>query len=512
MTHWVTPQEISELDRSAIANGTPAAVLMERAGTAVADIAQKILKGESLPILVLAGPGNNGGDGFVAARLLLQRGFTVSVHCAFPDSQGCSPECGTNRSAFLDAGGHECHSLPFKPGLVIDALLGTGFTGKLKGRILETIESFHAPGCPILAVDCPTGVNGLTGEADPSAVRAAVTVTFAAPKLGLLLPPGCGHTGALFVRDIGIPVPKNHLREVMSISRARELLPVRPVDGHKGSFGRVLVLAGSELMPGAAIMAAMGALRSGAGLVELCVPLPAASAVSGRLPETLCGYFLPGDVTSLPESSGFSVAVIGPGMGADAGTAKIVRYAVEQWPIPLVLDADALNVMDKDIASTLTSRRDVVLTPHPGELARLTGCSSELGKRFDAAAKLATATGCPVLLKGKPTQLFLPDGGRILNPTGNNGMATGGSGDVLSGLIAGFIAQGLSPANAASLGAFLHGLSGDVLSSMSSPRSLLPTDLPGGFGKAFTLIENGRCDDLLRLEGDWNGRLWNITG
>lgn len=510
MTHWVTPQEISELDRSAIASGTPSAVLMERAGTAVADLAQKMMRDPARPVIVLAGPGNNGGDGFVAARLLLQRGYAVSVHCAFADPQSCSDDCRLNRSAYLDAGGRECTSLPFAPGLVIEALLGTGFKGKLKGPVLEAIQSFIPLGCPVLSVDCPTGVNGLTGEADPSAVRADVTLTFAAPKLGLLLPPGCGHTGALFVHDIGIPVPENHLRQVMDVPGARALLPARPVDAHKGSFGRVLVLAGSELMPGAAIMAAMGAVRSGAGIVELCVPLPAATAVSGRLPEALCGYFLPGDVTSLPDPSGFSSAVIGPGMGADAGTAKIVRYTVEKWRIPLVLDADALNVMDRELASALPSRNDVVLTPHPGELSRLTGCSAELGKRFDAAAKLASVTGCSVLLKGKPTQLFMPDGGRVMNPTGNNGLATGGSGDVLSGLIAGLMAQGLVPARAASLGAFVHGLSCDVLSSLSSPRSLIPTDLPGGFGKAFSLIENGCCDHLIKLEGNWNGRLWDI--
>ncbi len=265
-------------------------------------------------------------------------------------------------------------------------------------------------------------------------------------------------------------------------------------------------------MPGAALMAAMGALRSGAGLVEICVPLPAATAVSGRIPETLCSYFLPGDVTSLPDPSGFSAVVIGPGMGADIGTAKIVRYALEKWSLPLVVDADALNVMDKGMASILPTRGSVVLTPHPGELARLTGCSTELGKRFDSAAKLAVATDCPVLLKGKPSQVFLPAGGRILNPSGNNGMATGGSGDILSGLVAGLIAQGLSPSDAAPLGAFVHGLAGDIHASLNSRRAMLPSDVADTIGKAFTMIETGRDDSLLRLEGDWNGRLWNIKG
>jgi len=512
LTHWVTPQEMTEFDKSAVADGTPGVILMERAGNAVFNLAREMLGNQRLPVLVLAGPGNNGGDGYVAARLLLENGHTVSVHPAFSDSDGCSPDCGLNRASYLAAGGRECSSLPFNPGLIIDAMLGTGFTGRLKGSILSTVKTFLQGNCPVLSIDIPTGINGLTGEADPDAVRADVTITLAAPKLGLLLPPGCGHVGALFLADIGIPVPDNNIREVMSIPRAGSLLPCRPVDAHKGSFGRVLVLAGSERMPGAAMLSSLGALASGAGLVDMCVPLPAAPAVSGRIPETLCSYFLPGDVTSLPDVSGFSAVVIGPGLGADIGTAKIVRYALEQWRTPLVIDADALNVMDQQMASILSGRKNSVLTPHPGELSRLTGCSTELSNRFNSAAKLATATGCPVLLKGRPTQVFRPDGGRVMNPSGNHGMATGGSGDVLSGLVAGFIAQGLEPSNAASLGAFVHGLAGDIAAQGTSPRSLLPTDIVRAIGQAFNMIEARKNDGLLRLEGNWNGKLWNIPG
>jgi len=512
MTYWVTPQEMSELDRTAIANGTPGALLMERAGAAIADTAERMLAGEKLPVMVLAGPGNNGGDGYVAARILLQRGYPVSVHAAFQEDQACSPDCLLNRDAYRAKGGFECSEPPFKPSLLIDALLGTGFAGHLRGQILGALETFLPAGCPILSVDCPTGVNGLTGEADTAALRADVTLTFAAPKLGLFLPPGCGHTGALFLADIGIPVHVNHLREIMDIPRARALLPKRPPDAHKGVFGKVLLLAGSERMPGAALLAALGALRSGAGLVEICVPLPAASAVSGRIPEALCSYFLPGDVTSLPDPADFSVAVVGPGLGNDVGTTKIVRYVLEQWGLPLVLDADALNVMDKRMDDILPARQNVVLTPHPGELSRLTGCTTEIAKRFDAAAKLSSATSCPVLLKGKPSQVFLPEGDRILNPSGNHGMATGGSGDVLSGLVAGLIAQGLSTSDASALAAFVHGLAGDIHASSGSPRSLIPTDLAEAFGSAFTMIEDHRNDFLLRLEGCWNGRLWNLPG
>ncbi len=512
MTHWVTPQEMADLDRAAIGSGTPGAVLMERAGAAVSDYAERMLGGEKLPVLILAGPGNNGGDGYVAARILLRRGFPVAVHPAFAESREPSPDCTLNRRSYLALGGAECSAPPFKPALMIDALLGTGFSGRLSGEVLKAVETFLPGRCPVLAVDSPTGVNGLTGEADPYAVKADVTVTFAAPKLGHLLPPGCGCTGALFLADIGIPVAGNTLREVMDMPRARECLPNRPVDSHKGSFGKVLVLAGSERMPGAALLSALGAIRSGAGLVELCVPLPAAPLVGGRIPEALCSYFLPGDITSLPDPEEYTTAVVGPGMGNDQAVEKVVRHVVEKWRIPLVLDADALNVLGRGAVELLSRRKELVLTPHPGELARLTGCSKELGKRFDAAAKLSAAANCVVLLKGRPSQVFLPDGGRILNPTGNQGMASGGSGDVLAGMVAGFAAQGAPLSAAASLGAFIHGLSGDIAASILSPRSLLPTDLADGLGRAFGMVERGRDDDLIRLEGGWNGRLWNIPG
>ncbi len=238
MTHWVTPQEMSELDRSTIEGGIPGAVLMERAGTALADLAIGMLKGERLPIVVLAGPGNNGGDGYVAARLLHQRGHIVSVHPAFQDSKVCSPDCAANRASYLGSGGLECSAPSFRPALVIDALLGTGFAGRLKGQILSTVQAYKSPGCPILSADCPTGVNCLTGEVDTEAVRADVTVTFAAPKLGMLLPPGCGFAGAIFLADIGIHMPDNHLREVMDMAGARAKLPPAPLTLTKAHLER----------------------------------------------------------------------------------------------------------------------------------------------------------------------------------------------------------------------------------------------------------------------------------
>jgi hydroxyethylthiazole kinase-like uncharacterized protein yjeF len=350
----------------------------------------------------------------------------------------------------------------------------------------------------------PTGVNGLTGECDRSAIHATVTVTFAAPKLGILLPPGCGACGTLLLADIGIHTPENHMRRVMNMPHARLLLPARPVDSHKGTYGKVLILAGSEKMPGAPQMAAMGALRSGCGLVEMCVPLPASAAVAGRIPETLCSYFLPGDVTSLPDSGNYSVALIGPGLETNSSTERLLRHILGAWKIPIVLDADALNVIDTNLADMLKSYPgEAVMTPHPGELRRLTGCGNDMNSRFSAAEKTAKVLNCSVLLKGKPSQVFSPEGHRTMIPSGNHGLATGGSGDVLAGMVAGFMAQGRNGTESLSLAAYLHGLSADILAGETSARSIIPTDVAMNLGRAIALAEGGRNDSLLSGNPYW---------
>ncbi|MCP4646585.1 MAG: NAD(P)H-hydrate epimerase, partial [bacterium] len=311
MAFWLTPPEISELDRNTINAGTPGLVLMERAGLAVADITEKMASPADGTVVVYTGPGNNGGDGFVAARLLLQRGYRVLVRPSFGSSSKISEDCRINMERYVFAGGLISHEPQVSASVAIDALLGVGFTGNLRGGTLDLAVECTSLGAPVLAVDMPTGVDGLTGQTDRSAIRAEVTITFAAPKLGLLIPPGCGYCGSLILHDIGIHVPENNLRRVMTKQYARSILPLRPVDSHKGNYGKVLVLAGSEKMPGAPQLAAMGALRSGCGLVEMCVPLPASPAISGRIPEALCSYFLPGDVISLPDPNEYSVVIIG---------------------------------------------------------------------------------------------------------------------------------------------------------------------------------------------------------
>ena len=515
MTHWVTPGEMAALDRKAVQAGTPAETLMETAGEAVAGLAGRMLPDRGARIDVFCGPGNNGGDGFVAARLLRRLGYTVRAVLASDSASGISPLCMKNLVRFRDEGGavtgmNHIGDLSGEPELGVDSLLGTGFHGSLEGAVAACMPVL-ARCRSVLAVDTPSGVNGEDGSIDPLTVPSSVTLALAAPKLGSLILPGCASTGAVFTADIGIEVPDRPDRIVFDFEAAAASLPERPAHAHKGTFGRVLMLGGSELMPGAPILMSMGALRAGAGLVRLFVPYPAAGAVFGRVPEVVCGYFLPGDVTSLPDPSGFDCAAVGPGMGDGVETSKIVRHILSNWTLPVVLDADALNVLSGAIAEIAMKRCPSVLTPHAGELQRLAGrAAGSREELWDMASVLSRATGSVVLLKGRPSVVFSPEGGRMLIPCGNSGLATGGSGDILTGITAAFLGQGMDPAAAAAAAAFLHGLAADIIAAGSSSRSMLPTDVAGTLGSAFRMLEDGPPPGLLRIEGRWNGRLWDI--
>ncbi len=515
MNCWVTPAEMAAFDSRTASAGTPPEILMERAGQAVADTALRMLGGSRGPVVVFCGPGNNGGDGFVAARLLRSRGVDVKAVLASDSPSGIGHLCMRNLVRYRDEGGdiaslEQLRGLPEGTALGMDALLGTGFHGQAGGAVAACLGLLAR--CPrILAVDTPTGVDGSSGDADPLTVPASVTVTLAAPKLGLLVPPGCGFAGAVFTADIGVETDDRMDRMVLDYEGAARLLPPRPVDSHKGTFGRVMLLGGSEDMPGAALLMAAGALRAGSGLVRLFVPYPAAPLVAGRIPEVICGYFLPGDVTSLPDPSGFSCLAIGPGMGRGPDTGKIVRHVLSNWHIPAVVDADALNVLSGSIGELALRKGPLVLTPHAGELLRLAergdGSREDL---WEMAGVLSKATGATILLKGRPSVVFGPDGRRMLVPVGNSGLATGGSGDVLTGIVASLLGQGLAPFEAAALGAFLLGSAADIAAARSSARSLLPSDVADTLGTVYSFLESGPPAGLSRLEGRWNGRLWDI--
>lgn len=516
MNYWVTPAEMAEFDRRTIEGGTPGDVLMERAGAEVAAAAAGMVTPADGQVHIWCGPGNNGGDGLVAARLLLKQGYDVCVVMAARPGHSLSHDCQGNLGRYLQNKGcvippGRLDELAASPGLVVDALLGTGFRGELDGLFAKCASHMGSFRCPVLAVDTPSGVNGTTGEVDPLAIRADVTVTLAAPKIGLLLPPATGMTGMLFCSDIGIHVDPVPSREVSGMKELRGLLPHRPVDAHKGTFGRLLMVGGSEGMPGAPLLMAMGALRSGVGLATLCVPRTAASGITGRIPEAIYTFFSPGEPSDLPGQGKFSAAALGPGMGSSPETARIVSFVMESWDIPLVLDADGLNALSSPIEQLRKYSGPLILTPHPGELARLVDIDpNDAVSRLGGAEKLASYTDAVVLLKGKPSFVFGPRGRCSLVPFGNNGLATGGSGDVLSGIISSLLAQGLAPMDAAVLGASVHGLSADILLGRMSGRSILPSDVAGGLGEAFRLLEGTCGGDLISMGNGWNGDYFDI--
>ena len=510
MKYWVTPEEMAEYDRRAIKKGTPGDVLMERAGTSAARAAMRMTSIENGPVIVFAGPGNNGGDGFVLARKLRESSYQVYVVLTTIAGKSLSHDCQTNLARYAQDGGTilspgKMPDLPDSPGLIVDALLGTGFRGSIQDEFAECLKRIKEYSCKILAVDTPSGINGKTGEADLLAVPADVTVTFGAPKAGILFPPGCGFSGCIEVADIGIDIDKSDDRMIPGLSDVSALLPVRPADGHKGTFGRLLLVGGSETMPGAPQLMAMGALRSGAGLVTLSVPLSAHQLVAGRIPEVLYSYFLPSDAAGIPDTSNFQAAAVGPGMGNSTATKKIITCILNSWSVPLVMDADALNVVDNPVKNFKEYDGPLMITPHPGEMARLAKCDpSNFASRSEAARKLAQSAGITVLLKGRPTVVYDENGSCCTIPAGNSGLATGGSGDILTGIVSSLMAQGMEPFNAGVLGAYVHGLAADMAIENASERSLIPSDIASFLGKAFRVIEKGGNSHLLTSGGKWN--------
>ena len=435
----LTPEEMKAVDRAA---PEPVEVLIERAGGAVARAAADLLGGTyGKRAVVVAGKGNNGGDGRAAAERLRRRGVRVQVVDVADEPERLPPS-----------------------DLVIDAAYGTGFRG-----------DYRAPdpsGAPVLAVDIPSGVDGLTGEATPGAVKATATVTFAALKPGLLLADGFEHAGRVSVADIGLDVSRATIHVVEKADVA-SWIPPRPRESHKWRTA-VWMVAGSPGMTGAADMAARAAMRSGAGTVRLGIPgvppAPRFLEVVGR-PVASSEW----DAEVLADLDRVKAVVVGPGLGRADATREAVRRLLAAADVPVVVDADALFALGSlnDPVRLLKARPGpTVLTPHDGEFSRLTGCPPG-PRRISAVRHLAAETGATVLLKGSTTIVADPGGDVLLNITGDARLATAGSGDVLSGVIGALLAQGLAPQQAAVGGAFVHG----TAASLGWRRGLVAGDL-----------------------------------
>lgn len=476
----LTAAETQELDRRTEERGVSIPQLMERAGMGVAREAVRVAGGAyGKRLVAVCGGGNNGGDALVAARLAAARGMGAVV-VLVADPERVREPAASNLRRLRSAGVRWVGPADLarelaRADVAVDGLFGSGFRGRPEGAYREAIEAMNACAAPVVAVDVPSGVEGDTGAIRGPAVRAAATVTFGAPKVGVVLYPGAELAGRVEVVDIGFPedlvVSDLHLVEAGDV---RALLPVRDPEAHKHRSGDVLVVAGSRRMTGAARLVAEGAARAGAGLVTIAVPegiLPtvqtgAPEAVYLPLPEGPAGS-VAGDAWSViaPRLDRFDAIAIGPGLSTDEETPAFVRRLVRGSTAPVVADADAINAFVGRVADVRERAAELVLTPHAGEFARLFGMPPDdlSDDRVGFVRKAAADTGAVVLLKGPRTLVALPDGTVRVNPTGSPALATGGTGDVLTGAIAAYAARGLAAHDAATAAAFVHGRAGEAV-------------------------------------------------
>ena len=499
----VSSEQMRQIDRECIRRGTPGHVLMENAGRAVAEEARRIMEPvEPKQFLVLVGPGNNGGDGLVAARYLHDWGAQVNVYlCARrPEGDANLEQVRQRNIACLDSVRNKDLSL-FSEVLasadcVIDAIFGTGKARPIQGisaQVLEMVTHLkkRKPALVIIAVDLPSGLNADTGEVDPFCPFADYTVTLALPKIGLFRFPGAERVGTLSIVDIGIPAELADDIDIELITEdwARTNLPKRPLDANKGTFGRVLAVAGSINYIGAACLASSGALRAGAGLVTLATASSLQPVLATKLTETT---YLPlpeaepgiisSEATELVNQNlkAYGVLLVGCGLGQSEPVIEFITALLFQKNLPpLVLDADALNTLARIPDWPQKLAGDAVLTPHPGELAKLCGLAvAEIqADRVGIARKYAREWGKTVILKGAFTVVAAPDGGCRVSPFANPGLASGGTGDVLAGAIAGFAAQGVALYDAATLGVYLHGRAGELVKENLGNTGMLASDL-----------------------------------
>jgi hydroxyethylthiazole kinase-like uncharacterized protein yjeF len=509
----LSAESMREVDRTAIEElGIPSMVLMENAAIGVVDAIGEVYE-EAESAAIFCGPGNNGGDGLAIARHLAVRGYDVRVFLMTNlrglrgDSEvqlGICRRQGLNIQEIASEGDLvEALEIAREVDVIVDALFGTGLVRPLDGLYAELVEELNDLPVPRVSVDLPSGLNGSRSIPMGPHVQADLTVTFAAPKMAHIFPPASDAVGELIVADLGIPPELvDEVEEAggaLYLLREEELvdlLPRRELGTHKGDYGHVLIVAGSPGKSGAAILAARAAVRAGAGLVTAAVPEPVVSVVDLGSIESMT-LPLPagasGQLTAaaadrvLAAAEGKSVLALGPGLGQEEGTAEAIRRIVLETTLPLVLDADGLNAF-AGRASELAGRGiDTVLTPHPGELGRLLGIpTAEVqADRIGSARRAAAETGAVVVLKGYRTLVATPEGEVNVNPTGNPGMASGGTGDVLTGLIAGLIAQGLEVLDAALLAVYLHGLAGDLAAAEAGEAGMTAGDLVGFLPAAF---------------------------
>jgi len=506
-----TADQMAAIDRETITGGVPGLDLMECAGR---EMTWQLLREfpELTPparITVVCGKGNNGGDGLVMARLL----HVFDVVLTHDDTGHHKPSPVPFQMALEQLGvepGHDqwaqrAYDLCAESELMIDAVFGTGIKPPVRGDYVSLFAALGDGSCAVLSLDIPSGVAGDDGFVDPVAVRADATVTVGLPKLGLLLPPGRDHVGRLSVVDIGFAddICEHHTDDLHFLlpSDYADLLPARASTAHKYTTGTVLVLAGSRRYGGAALLAGLGALRSGAGLVSLALPESHAPAALGFIPEALVRPLPTGASGGLSAPAPDALAdllirqdalAVGPGLGDDPETDAWILDWLGKIDRPLVVDADGVSAFARLGRAPCFAHREVVLTPHGGELARLAGVDPEVlaAERLSRVPELARNWGVTLVAKGSPTLIAAPGCGLVLNPTGHDALAHGGTGDVLTGLIGGLLAQGADAYTSAVLGCWLHGRAGELVAARDGTRrTLLAREIGAALPEAFAELE-----------------------
>jgi NAD(P)H-hydrate epimerase len=502
--HIVTAAQMQALDRRTITEArVPSLMLMERAGAGiVAQLAARYGILARRRVAVVCGKGNNGGDGFVVARLLRKAGARVQIFMLASASElsrdakvmyrrylrtaKASSVTRVTDAARL-AGDLNSHDL------VVDAILGTGLSSPASGLYQATIDAINSAGRPAIAVDLPSGLHADTGAVLGSAVKADLTVTLALPKLGLYIGAGIDCAGLIRVVDIGIPPSYIDALDsrlyLLTSGSVAATLPIRRPSAHKGTFGHAGIIAGSAGKTGAAAMAALAALRVGTGLVTVAVPSSVNDVLEAKLleamttpmPETKARTFARSGLDRLQAFvNARTAAAIGPGLTTHPETVELVQELIKRIERPCVLDADALNALAGKPALLTECKIPPILTPHPGEMARLeteATAQSVNADRLGIATRFARERGVYVILKGARTVIARPDGTAAICPTGNSGMATGGTGDALTGIVVGLLAQGLSAWDAACSGVYLHGLAGDLAAHKQGQAGMVAGDL-----------------------------------
>ena len=492
---------IREIDAYTIEHEPVASIdLMERAARVLSMAILDRYAGRSFA--VFAGAGNNGGDGLAVARMLHNAGCGVQAWVINPKGK-LSPDCAVNlirlqETAVMVVEVCDAFSMPSlgSDTIIVDALFGSGLNKPVtKGVYADVIQGINSSPCEVVAIDMPSGLMGEnSASGNDTIVKASVTFTLQFPKMSLLFPENAPYVGDFSILDIGLSQEGiGKLASNLSFTDEKDIKPLlrpRPGHSHKGDFGRALLVAGSRGMAGASVLAARAAMRSGVGLLTLHIPECNNVIVQSSVPEVMTSIDSNGACFSdFIDTSRYDALAVGPGLGQSADSERALLHLIEDCRVPMVLDADALNILARNPEYLHRLPAGSVITPHPGEFARLFGYSDNTSDKLQKALSYAVSSGVTVVLKGAYTVIIAPDGDLYFNSTGNPGMATGGSGDVLTGIVLSLLAQGYAAADAARVGVYVHGLAGDCAAKENGKTSLVAGDIIDCLPQAWKTLE-----------------------